>query len=339
MTYMLVSVIAAINPAIEHTKLVLFRPFKLGKWFVLGFCAWLAQLGEGGGNPAGASNVRSPAAAQAPAPGPGPLPNAPQGAAPALAPAPPDRFRQAMNWIQAHLGLAIGLLLAVVLITVSIGLLLTWLRSRGTFLFLDGVARNRAAVPQPWREYAREGNSLFRFLFLFGLTCFMVVLMIGSGAAGLALPDIRARQFGAAARTALAIGIPLLLVFILAISLVNLFLFDFVVPIMYVRRQGVMRSLGDYNRAILAGHVGTLALYVLFQIVMTIVLGFLGVLFCCGSLCLALLPYLGTVITLPLSVFRRAYSLYFLEQFSPDWQIITASAKPVGPPQWELDAS
>jgi hypothetical protein len=194
-------------------------------------------------------------------------------------------------------------------------------------------------VSEPWREFAREGNSLFRFLFLFGLTSFIVILAIGGGAVVLALPDIRARQFGGAAATALAIGVPLLLAFILAISVVNLFLFDFVVPIMYLRRQGVMRSWGDFRRSILAEHVGTLVLYVLFQVVMNFALGFLGLLFCCGSLCVALVPYLGTVITLPLSVFRRSYSLFFLEQFGPEWQTITASTKPAGPPQWELDLS
>ena len=46
-----VSVVEPLTPAIERVKTVLFRPFDLGKWFVIGFCAWLAQLGkyEGGG--------------------------------------------------------------------------------------------------------------------------------------------------------------------------------------------------------------------------------------------------------------------------------------------------
>jgi hypothetical protein len=165
-----------------------------------------------------------------------------------------------------------------------------WLRSRGTFLFLDGVARNRAAVSEPWREYAREGNSLFLFLLLFGLACFGLVVAGAGVTAAVALPDIRAWRIGAASVTALIIAVPLLLVFVLAIGVVNLFLFDFVVPIMYLRRQGVMRSWGDFRRWIAAGHVGTLVLYVLFQIVMSIALGFLGVLFCCGSLCPALVP-------------------------------------------------
>jgi hypothetical protein len=270
---------------------------------------------------------------------PGPAQNQAQGPGPAPPPAPPDPFRQAMDWVQANLGLVIGIVVAVVLVGVAIGLLLAWLKSRGTFLFLDGVARNRAAVAEPWREYAREGNSLFRFLVLFVLASFVGALAIVGGAVGLALPDIRARQFGASASTALAVGIPLLVLFILAAGILYLLLFDFVVPIMYQRRQGVMTSWTDFRHFILAGHASTLVVYVLFQVVMGLVLGVLTILFCCGSLCLALLPYLGTVITLPLSVFRRAYPLVFLEQFGSEWRIIPGSAKPSGLPFEDLDFS
>ena len=43
-----VSVTLPISPAIERVKLLLFRPFDLGKWFAIGFCAWLATLGQHG---------------------------------------------------------------------------------------------------------------------------------------------------------------------------------------------------------------------------------------------------------------------------------------------------
>jgi hypothetical protein len=38
---------------LERVKRVLFQPFDLGKWFIIGFCAWLAFLGDGGENMAG----------------------------------------------------------------------------------------------------------------------------------------------------------------------------------------------------------------------------------------------------------------------------------------------
>lgn len=44
-----VSVTVPLSQALDHVKHVLFQPFDLGKWFVIGFCAWLAFLGEGGG--------------------------------------------------------------------------------------------------------------------------------------------------------------------------------------------------------------------------------------------------------------------------------------------------
>ena len=42
-----ISVIEPIGAAFEKTKEILFKPFDIGKWFVIGFCAWLATLGNG----------------------------------------------------------------------------------------------------------------------------------------------------------------------------------------------------------------------------------------------------------------------------------------------------
>ena len=43
-----ISVAEPVSPALERVKTMLFKPFDLGKWFTIGSCAWLAQLGEGG---------------------------------------------------------------------------------------------------------------------------------------------------------------------------------------------------------------------------------------------------------------------------------------------------
>ena len=42
--------IAPTKRAYEGMKCILFRPFDMGKWFILGFTAWLATLFEGGGS-------------------------------------------------------------------------------------------------------------------------------------------------------------------------------------------------------------------------------------------------------------------------------------------------
>jgi hypothetical protein len=53
---------------------------------------------------------------------------------------------------------------------------------------------------------------------------------------------------------------------------------------------------------------------------------------CCCAGCLLLLPYLGTVLLLPVLVFRRAYPLYFLAQFGPEYDVFPPpSAAPLSP--------
>ena len=42
---------------------------------------------------------------------------------------------------------------------------------------------------------------------------------------------------------------------------------------------------------------------------------------CCCAGCLMALPYLGTVLLLPVLVFKRSYSLYFLAQFGPEYDV------------------
>ena len=41
-----INVVEPISPALRRVKHVLFQPFDLGKWFIIGFCAWLAFLGD-----------------------------------------------------------------------------------------------------------------------------------------------------------------------------------------------------------------------------------------------------------------------------------------------------
>jgi hypothetical protein len=47
------SVTLPVGQAMDRVKKVLFQPIDHGRWFVIGFCTWLACLGEGGGFPGG----------------------------------------------------------------------------------------------------------------------------------------------------------------------------------------------------------------------------------------------------------------------------------------------
>lgn len=46
-----------------------------------------------------------------------------------------------------------------------------------------------------------------------------------------------------------------------------------------------------------------------------------GCLVTCLTCCLASLPYIGTVMVLPVPVFFRSFSLLFLRQFGADWDV------------------
>jgi hypothetical protein len=296
-----ISVVDPVGPAIERTKKILFRPFDLGKWCVLGFGAFLANLGEGGAPNFGSGGRGGGGGARGGEAG--------------------GDSRQVVEWTQQHLALILAIALAALIVGIAIGLLLTWLSSRGKFMFLDGIVRNRAAVVKPWKEFRPEANSLFLFRVLVGLATFVCLLLAAGLAIGIAWPDISAGAFRGSAFLALGVGIPLALLIALVASLINLFLLDFVVPIMYLRRLPVVAAWGVFRDVFLADRVGTLVLYVLFKIVIAICVGMLAFLVTCATCCIAALPYIGTVILLPLLVFGRAYPLYFIKQFGPNWNV------------------
>ena len=77
-------------------------------------------------------------------------------------------------------------------------------------------------------------------------------------------------------------------------------------------------------------------LYFLFQIVLGVAIGTLIVMVvlvtCCCAGCLMALPFLGTVLLLPVLIFKRAYPLYFLAQFGPEYDVFPPPAAPVPAP-------
>jgi len=292
------SIIEPINPAIERTKLILFQPFDLGKWLRLGFCAFLMSLGEGGGFPSGGHGGGSPGGEA--------------------------DFEPVVEWVRENMTLIVTIAIAVVLFFFVLGLVITWLSSRGRFMFLDGVVRNRGAVVAPWREYRREGNSFFLFRVCLGFISLALVLLILGLCALIALPDIQDRQFGGSTMAAIIAAIVLFIPFGVVMGFIGTLLNDFVAPIMYLRRVTAMQGWREFHRSMFAGRTGRFILYFLFKIVIGMAVGALAMMTMCLTCCIVAIPYVGTVILLPLLVFVQAYPLYFIEQFGPDWQIFDA---------------
>jgi len=198
-----ISVLAPLDAAIERVRLILFQPFALTKWLIIGFCAWLAELTR----PASPLSYYSWDARST------------------------EHIRHEI--VQ---NLPVILVVASVVITVGLAIIivLSWLTSRGQFMFLHCVAENRAEVKLPWSKYRSQGNSLFLFrlalgfiaLFCFGLlTAATVVLGIVFGRAADPMPLLMVA----------AGAIPVLLTIALTFALVQKFTKDFVVPLMVLR--------------------------------------------------------------------------------------------------------
>ena len=277
--------------AFELMKKILFQPFDLKKWFIIGFAAWLANLGRGGASFNYQFNRREEA----------------------------QKIKEAISQIP-HPILVLGISLLVVLVLVLI-VLFAWLRARGGFMFIDCLVKNRAVIAEPWREFRKEGNSYF----LFSLVVTFVLIVF---AALLALPLIvlafKGRYFLYLHRDRLDVYVILIIaawIFVILLVIIAWALItSFMVPVMYRRRCQAYEAF----RAVLsliAAHPGEILLYCLFLVVLAIATGLISCFAICATCCIAALPYIGTVILLPVFILFRSFSLVFLRQFGPDYDV------------------
>jgi len=303
-----ISVIDPLGPAFERAKVILFKPFDLGKWFVIGFCAWLAGLAIGGGGGRGYRWKQ-------------------HGDAQQLA-------EQAKDFVLENLFWIIPATIFVILLITGLWLLFTWLSSRGRFMFLHCVALNKGEVKVPWTKFRQHANSLFLFRIVvdliafaaIGLPCLFAIFCIFGIISG---PPYVGPVLG--------IVMIVLVFFVLAIAfwLVKRFTTDFVLPIMFLRSTSCTTAWRQFL-TLLSANKGRFTLYALFRIVIAIAIGVvialgfcIGCCLCCVSV-LLLIPYIGTVILLPVFVFERSYSLCYFRQFGPQFDVFTPEAEVSG---------
>lgn len=288
--------------AFDRMRRILFEPFDLVTWMVLGFSAWLATLGSGN---AGGGNLGS----------------APSDIG--------DSFGNAASSLFDNMFLfgLVGLAGVVVLALIAA---LLWLSSRGKFIFLDNVVHEKAEVSDPWRQYKRLGNSLFLWRAAF------VGIVIAVVAAGALIPAIPAalvsggsfEDLSIFAMTSWGIFFGLIVFCVIVISLfVTLFLDAFVVPIMYrfdLSATQAWKNLLPWLKA----HPGNFILYGFFVLLLTLGFAIVSMLACLLTCCIAALPYIGTVVLLPLWVTYRYLSLEWLAQFDPGFDVFTPLVTP-----------
>lgn len=298
-----IEIIKPFEEGFEVMKKILFRPFDAKKWFVIGFAAWLANLGGGGNynfNPRDWKDV------------------------------PGARgLRETIDQIP-HSALIFGIVAFIALILVLI-FLFAWLRARGRFMFIDCVVKNRGAIAQPWREFRPQGNSYFLFAVLVGV---IMTIVLSAAALPFLMPIIR--RGGARPDLhdiylicMIAVWAAVLALLVVVWSLIS----HFMTAIMYRRRclarEGLRAAL-----SLIRNYPGEITLYCLFWIAVAIGAGMASCLVILSTCCIALLPYVGTVLMLPIFVVLRAFGLCFIRQFGPDYDVwaVNVEAPPIVPP-------
>jgi len=301
-----VSVIEPISPAIERVKIMLFKPFDLGKWFIIGFCAWLAYLGTGGGPGGGGPRWQTQHR------------DAQQG------------LEQAKEFIVENLFWIIPVICIGIIVLVLLWLVVTWLSSRGHFMFLHCVAENKAEVKKPWTKYRQHANSLFLFRIVLGLL-FLAVIALPAVITVLFMITMIKGGSKVAPVAGLLFGVLAFVLLGIVFALIRKFTMDFVVPIMFLRTTSCAAAWREFL-SLLSTNKARLALYILFQVVIAIAIGAIVIaaifLTCCCAACIFAIPYIGTVAMLPLLIFTRAYSLFYLRQFGLEYDVFGPTVTP-----------
>lgn len=294
---MRISITQAIEKALDHTKVILFSPFEAKLWFGLGFCAFLNSFNF---NLPGFNFERK---------------------------GEPTLLKQ---WLTEHPFAWIPLGVAALGFTV----LMIWLQSRGGFMFLDGVLNRSGAVREPWKRFRYLGNSIFRYYLL---------LILGAGVSGGVLFGIGAGAMARNEQGMRGMGAVILLICILLIAVVfilfavqMMFARDFLVPIMYRNNIYAMDARRVFQQEIVRGHQGKLLGFYVMKILLAIAAFILMMIGICVTCFAGALPYLNAVIFLPIFVFFRLYSIYYLEQFGPDWWFFQREGEDAGTAEGEI---
>ena len=302
-----------LHDAVQRTRGQLFRPFDLGRWFTLGFVAWLVHLGRSAGSSAGAD------------------------------PELQARTRVG-DWdgALARIGdnavdlLPVGLALAMVMTLVVIGLVvavaLLWVGCRARFVWLENLTAGDHVVGRHWTRHAHLADSFFLWrlgYYFLAILLVMPLVFFGGvfGALGIAGFDGPGSILGWALLGVAAFVVAAILIY------VDFFAESFVTVIMHRRGLGVLAAWREF-RTLFDDQPGHFVLVGLMKLVLhmasAVVLTGLGLVTCCVGFAVMAIPYLGTVFTLPVVMALRYYDLCWLGQFAPDLSL-PAIVSPAAP--------
>jgi hypothetical protein len=298
---MAIEYVGPLSRAWQRMKSVLLRPFDPGLWFALGFTAFLSELLNGYGGFDNKFVEKHYTDLEE------------------LLQAPYDM----RDWLLEHPTWA-SLIVVAVLVALAIAVVLFWLSSRGKFMFLDNVVNRRALVARPWEEFRDLAKSLWIWR--------MMITAVLIAAAAILLyygwQELYQHYSGdMGIWTLLAVvmkTIIMLGVLALIAGYVLLLQDHFIVAIMYKHRCSAEEAWRRFLN-VHWEHFGSFILYGLFvlllQVLVLIAVVVIGLMTCCLGFVLLLIPYIGSVILLPVTYTLRALSVEFLAQFGSEYAI------------------
>jgi len=293
---------------------ILFRPFNLNRWFSIGFCAWLAQLASIGGGGGGGNSGYTKGGSQSTYSG----------------------LSKFFEWLCTPLG--IGVVGGILIVVLAFGALFCWLRSRGDFMLLYRVYQPDKTVGECWRQSKGPGDSFFFWRVGFFVVCCLVWLLFGVVAYRTLFAGLIAKglNWGLALLPAAVILVAAGVLIALVLETVFILAWDFAVPVMHWR--GVSATTAWRTVFALCNQhpfavTGYLFLMSVWWLVAGLAVVFLALGTCCIGFVALIIPYLGTVVLLPMYVFFRAYPVYFLNQWRPDLFPAPGEGCPTPPPQ------
>ncbi|MCP4727346.1 MAG: hypothetical protein GY863_20080 [bacterium] len=289
------------STAFGRMKSALFNPFDLKKWFIVGFTAFLAGLTDyNGGGGSDDNGGRSGGLED--------VVNFPQ---------------EAWDWLNYNPGW-FALIIVGLMFFIGLIFLLSWLSSRGEFMFLDNVVHDRAQVVKPWHEFSRIGNSLFFWRVSFAFICIAAVLLfIYMGY--MVARNVYFGDYGGFTTAIMGIGLGLsFITFVIIAGFISMFLTDFIVPIMYKKGISAVEAWDTFIplfREHMFSFIGYGIMIFILWIMIVISILIVGLFTCCIGFVFLIIPFIGTVTILPVHYTLRAFSVQFLEQFGPEFEV------------------
>jgi hypothetical protein len=306
-----ISYTGPLSRAWERMKSMLFRPFHIETWFVVGFAQFLAGLFSHTGSAANWSNGWK---------------DRPNHGVDVQTEQAFDRFREGVLAILDK-PLVLAAIAAVLIMLMIVVVALAWVSARAEFVFLDNVATRRAGFMEPWHRYGRLGRSLFLWRAVYSFAYLVPLAFILLPFAGTLSGLMRTGRFELPAIAAMVVGILVGGTLAIALSWIYWMMNSFVIPLMYRYQENATQAWSRF-RPLLLSRLGSFLAFTVFYIVVAIAAGIgvaiIGFGTCCIGIVLMIIPYIGNVVLLPVTVTSRGLGPEFLAQFGPEWETFPA---------------